>query len=127
MSLQHEVTVRRLVRRPAATVFRAFADGPTWSEWFSGNTEVDLRVGGRFRNDDGDCGEYLAIERDRLLRFTWEGSFHGSRVELRFAPQGDEACEVSLRHEHLAAAADAERLTRCWTASLDNLASFLET
>jgi uncharacterized protein YndB with AHSA1/START domain len=124
--MSHSVTVSKTIQVPPAVAFHAWTDAPTWSRWFSPNTRVDLRVGGSFANDDGDRGVYLEIEPERRLRFSWDGSFAGSRVELGFVPHEASACEVTLRHEGLAAAADAEKMQKCWTWTLATLATFLE-
>lgn len=124
--MSFELTTAKTIRVAPTKAFSAFTDGPTWSSWFSDNTSVDLRVGGRFKNDDGDTGEYLEIQKDRLLRFTWEGSFAGSEIELRFDDRGADGTDVSLRHYKLATQADADKMKTCWRWTLDNLASFLE-
>ena len=44
----------------------------------------------RANNKACNCHARLGrIERNRLLHFTWEGSFKGSNVELRFNPLAD--------------------------------------
>ena len=122
-----EITTRRTINASPETAFNAFADGAIWSRWFSAKSEVDLRVGGRFSNEDGDTGKYIEIVPERLLRFSWDGSFQGSCIELQFSPRAADACEVSLRHYQLATQADADKMRSCWRWTLDNLASFLET
>lgn len=124
--MSFEITVKRTIHTSPDVAFNAFTDGPTWSKWFSDYTTVDFRIGGRFSNDDGDSGEYLAIEKNQLLRFTWEGSFKGSQIELLFKPIGSAISEVTLRHYQLAAQADADKMKTCWSWTLANLASFLE-
>jgi uncharacterized protein YndB with AHSA1/START domain len=125
--MSHEVSITKAVRATPSAAFHAWTDAPAWSRWFSPNARVDLRVGGSFANDDGDTGKHLAIEPGRLLRFSWDGSFAGSRVELRFAPLAEASCDVMLRHEGLAEAADAARLQKCWSSALDTFAAFVET
>ncbi len=122
-----EVQVTKKIKADASNAFQAFADGPTWSKWFSDDTKVDLRQGGRFSNADGDAGEYLEIVPDQLLRFTWEGSFAGSQIEIQIEPPVDGETAVSLRHYKLGAQSDADKMKSCWTWTLDNLAQFLET
>lgn len=125
--MNYEVTVRRTIKSPVNEAYKAFTDGDTWSKWFSDKTSVDLRRGGRFSNSDGDTGEYLDIVPNRLLTFTWDGSFAGSRIEIQFKPIEKGTTEVSLRQYLLSAQADAEKMKTCWSWTLASLASFLET
>jgi uncharacterized protein YndB with AHSA1/START domain len=81
-----QLSVRRSYAAPAALVFRAFTE-PEWLErWFRPSvevnvkvTELDLRIGGRYRfvfRFPGDhisvvIGEYRTIARPHRLAFTW--------------------------------------------------------
>jgi uncharacterized protein YndB with AHSA1/START domain len=124
-----QVTVSRTVEVPAERAFRAFAEASELDRWFSHGTEQDFSVGGRFRNGDGDAGEFRAIVPNRRVRFTWEQKQHqpGSWVEVRFAPKGEGRCVVTLRHSNLASRAEVEDLRVGWSWALDSLRSHLHT
>jgi len=125
--MNHEIIVKKVIQSNVRDTYQAFADGKIWSQWFSDDTKVDLKPGGRFTNADGDTGVFLNIIPNQLLHFTWEGSFAGSQIELKFSTQLSGGTEVSLRHFKLATLADAQKMTTCWSWTLDNLCNFLET
>lgn len=124
----HEVELRRKIEAPPDRVFDAFTRPDLLSKWFTTAAEADLRVGGRYRNGDHDTGEFLAIERPGLLRFTWENADHcpGTTVEVVFRPLGEHASEVSLRHRAIETSEGAADMSEGWSWALDSLKSFIE-
>jgi uncharacterized protein YndB with AHSA1/START domain len=81
-----QLSVRRSYPAPPDAVFRAFTDPGLLERWFRPSpdvtvkvTELDLRVGGRYRfvfHFPGDrtavvLGEYRAVARPHRLAFTW--------------------------------------------------------
>ena len=79
-----EVTVERVLGVPPAAVYDRWFDPASLADWMCprparlGRVELDPVVGGRYRFDVEDSGvelvissRYLALERPRLLRFTW--------------------------------------------------------
>jgi uncharacterized protein YndB with AHSA1/START domain len=108
--------VRRLPGSPEE-VFDAWTTGDSLALWMCPGsiqravTEVDARVGGRFRilmkgpeRDYDHTGEYLVLDRPRRLVFTWisEGT-HGRSttvtVELRRLGRGE--TQLTLTHDGL--------------------------
>lgn len=136
------VGVTRRMNASAERVFDAWLDPDRIGGWMFGpnvrdekvvRIEVDPRVGGRFsfvvlRNgaEIDHIGEYLAIERPRLLAFTWgiaPNPADGSRVTVEITPVGDE-CDVTVRHEIPREWADyAERTRQGWGTMLEALAA----
>lgn len=63
------------------------------------NSEIDFRVGGRYRasleNGNTISGEFLEIQKNKRIVFTWEASPCGAplkkptRVQMEFGPWGD--------------------------------------
>ncbi|MGD8395089.1 MAG: SRPBCC domain-containing protein [Candidatus Eiseniibacteriota bacterium] len=127
-----ELGMQRTIRASRTAAFEAFTAADQLGTWFTRRAEVDLRVGGAYENADGDRGTFLAIERPRRLRFTWDNPQHcpGTMVEVTF-----EAAEtasrgtvvVRLRHRKLRSREDRESMLEGWSWALDSLRSYLET
>ena len=134
------VTVERHIAAPPETVFDAWfdpADVGTWlfatADGVMEKVEIDPRVGGGFlvaerRGADlaEHFGEYVAIDRPRLLAFDFWTSFSDerTRVTVTIAADGDGSL-LTLRHEGVWA--DYETRTRHgWTMMLDGLTRTLE-
>ncbi len=124
-----EVSVSRAIAVPVAKAFAAFAEAGQMDRWFSSKTEQDFRVGGRYRNADGDSGEFRVIVPNGRIRFTWEQKQHepGSVVEVRFYEKGASKCQVVLQHSKLANQKEVEDLREGWSWAMDSLRSYLET
>jgi uncharacterized protein YndB with AHSA1/START domain len=122
----NEVSVTKIVDASIEKAYSAFADASVWSIWFSENTKIDLREGGRFSNADGDSGKYLEILPNQLLRFTWENG-HIGEVEICFKELSNSNTEITLRHSKLTTSESAQKMQPCWTWTLDNLETFLQT
>ncbi len=124
----------------AERVFDACLD-PAWvGRWMFGpdvrdehlvRVTLEARVGGRFSFvvrrsglEVEHLGEYLAIDRPRLLVFTWATRDHpadASRVIIEITPHG-QACDVKLTHvmgAHWSAHVDEAAST--WSRMLDAL------
>jgi len=124
---------------PAARVFDAWLD-PRIARKFLFATatgemvraETDPRVGGAYvfvdRRDGEDIehtGEYLEIDRPRRLVFTFgvpKFSADFATVEIDIAPDGPNACFLTLRQEMSAENAQwKDRTIEGWTMILGNL------
>lgn len=80
------IVVEGVFNAPPSQVFRAWTQPGQVKKWFGAgddrlhSADIDLTVGGAWRFDfgmktDGTdvvCGEYLAIEPDRQLVFSWQ-------------------------------------------------------
>ena len=125
---------------PAERVFGACLD-PAWvGRWMFGpnvrdekivRLTLDARVGGKFSfvvNRQGKevdhVGEYLEIDRPRLLAFTWathDNLNDASRVIIEINPR-DHGCEVKLTHVMGANwSAFVDRAAGAWAKMLDAL------
>jgi uncharacterized protein YndB with AHSA1/START domain len=69
---------------PPSMVFKALTSPDQLNEWFTNRAKVDLRVGGRYSNNDGDRGRFLEIVPNKRLRFSWDNPSWapGSIVEI---------------------------------------------
>jgi uncharacterized protein YndB with AHSA1/START domain len=114
------VQVRRVLDAPADRIYRAWTEPELLQRWFrprggsSAGAEMDVRVGGRYRwgmkllgHVYYAHGEYLEIERNRRLVFTfgWERvpfvRVTDSVVTVEFHDRNGQT-EVVITHERLA-------------------------
>jgi uncharacterized protein YndB with AHSA1/START domain len=133
------VTLERRIAATPEKVFDAWLDPQSLGKWLfatgSGameRVEVDPRVGGGFtiverRGSDlaEHFGEYVELDRPRLLAFDFWTSFSAerTRVTVTIAPDGDGAL-LTLRHEGVWADYEA-RTRQGWTMILEGLAHAL--
>jgi uncharacterized protein YndB with AHSA1/START domain len=133
------ITVERRIAAPPETVFDAWLDPEGLGRWLFATpggvmekVEIDPRVGGGFlvaerRGADlaEHFGEYVALDRPRLLAFDFWTSFSAerTRVTVTIAPDGDGAL-LTLTHQGVWADYEA-RTRQGWTMIVDNLAATL--
>jgi uncharacterized protein YndB with AHSA1/START domain len=125
----YEISVSRVIAAPSRRVFECFLEPVDLSKWFARGASVEARVGGRYRNRDGDRGEFLAIRRPKLLRFTWENPRHapGTVVEVAIAARGRGKASAALTHRRLRTRRDAVKMKEAWSWAMDSLRSYVET
>ncbi|MBS1911883.1 MAG: SRPBCC domain-containing protein [Bacteroidetes bacterium] len=122
----HEIRAERHLNAPIDRVWFAWSDAEQLEHWFTDRADIDFRIGGRYRNSDGDEGEYLEIVPEKHISFTWEQPDYapGSIVTVDFVPDGDNGTILRLEHSRVACD-DAEDLEIGWTWSLDSLTAFI--
>jgi uncharacterized protein YndB with AHSA1/START domain len=123
-----DVSVQRTIGAPVAEAWESFTNEKLLSTWFTTKARVDLKVGGRYSNADGDQGEFRRIDPQKLLRFTWDNAGHcpGTMVEVTFDPKGKGKSVVRLTHSKLDSARAREEMKEGWAWAMDNLKRFLE-
>src|SRR5215469_10901233 len=69
---------------PPSVIFKALTAPKHLNRWFTSGAKVDLRLGGRYSNKDGDKGRFLDIVPNNRLRFSWDNPnwAPGSIVEI---------------------------------------------
>ena len=135
--MPHQVRITRRFAASPDEVYDAWTNPNSVMEWMiplpGGRTKATLEatVGGRFRIEmisEGRTyphqGEYLRLERPRLIEFTWiseatERQRSVVRVELR--PMADGGTELVLTHQQLPTERAAEEHHGGWSAALDRL------
>jgi len=135
--------LKRKIGADIATVFDAWTEPEQLNQWsapegMAVETEVDLRVGGRYRlrmkSPDGEIftavGEYQEIDRPNRLVYTWgweeTGNDHyETRVTVDFFDR-DGATEVVLTHELFPDADLAAEHNEGWTSCLNRLESLFK-
>lgn len=125
----YEVSVSRVIQAPARRVFDCFVEPADLSRWFARGAAVDARVGGRYRNRDGDRGEFLALRPPKLLRFTWENPRHApdTVVEIAISKKGPRKVSAALTHRKLRSRRDVAKMKEAWSWAMDSLRSYVET
>jgi uncharacterized protein YndB with AHSA1/START domain len=136
------VRVRRLMPAPPDEVFDEWLDPESLKEWMCPHptrvvdVSLDARVGGLVRFDVDNVGvpllitgQFLEIDRPRLLRFTWSNSDWPdpttmSVVEVTFAPAGGDETLMSIEHR-LLPPTEFENFRSGWTLTFDQLAERL--
>ncbi|MEZ0358655.1 SRPBCC domain-containing protein [Mycobacterium sp. SA01] len=121
MSETVTVVVSRVMPALPAEVFDEWLDPEALQEWMCPNpvrvveVTVNPRVGGTVRFDVDDSGtrvlisgQFLTIDRPRLLRFTWSNSnwedpSQVSIVDVTFEPVGADETLMSIEHSLLPA------------------------
>ncbi|RPI17425.1 MAG: hypothetical protein EHM58_09345 [Ignavibacteriae bacterium] len=122
-----ELTLEKQINCPVSSVYKAFTDAAVLSQWFTSNAKVDLRVGGRYSNDDNDEGKYLEIQPNKLVKFTWDNKNYcpGTEVSV-FFNGGDKTTDVTLIHHNLATEKHVNSMKSGWTWALANVKLYLE-
>jgi uncharacterized protein YndB with AHSA1/START domain len=119
----------RFVRRyphPAERVWAAVSEPEGLLHWFPSRVELEPRAGGRiaFRGDPNlpveTIGTVLAYAPPRRLAFTWGGD----ELHLTVAPQGEQACTLTLLNV-LEARDTAARNAAGWAVCLAELDKYL--
>ncbi|MBO0678701.1 SRPBCC domain-containing protein [Mycolicibacterium sp. S2-37] len=142
MSEAVTVRVQRVMPAPPEVVFDEWLDRESLTEWMCPRPSrivglvVEPHVGGTVRfdvDDDGASvlitGRFLAIDRPRLLRFTWSNSNWPdptvvSVVEVTFTPADDDQTLMSIEHS-LVPPTEFDDFHRGWSDTFDQLAAQL--
>ena len=126
-------------------IYRAWTTPSEVMQWFCPEPgtkcevgEMDLRVGGRYRLtmtlpdvQHVTVGEYLALEPNRLIKFSWQGSCGTaeegvSEVTVELEPTNG-GTRLSLTHERLANVESRDRHAFGWTGCLNGLLRYAGT
>ena len=138
------VVVQRVMPAPPEVVFDEWLDPEALHEWMCPDpvrvlgVTVEPRVGGVVRFDVDDSGtpvlisgQFLTIERPRLLRFTWSNSnwadpSRASIVNVTFEPSGEDETLMSIEHS-LLPTGEFEAFHNGWIITFGQLAARLES
>lgn len=137
MKQQPSLTIVRRIKATPEKLFEAWTRSQLIAQWWGPDAgpvllaETDPRVGGRFRivfqtldGQQHDCrGEYLEIEHDRRLVFTWEWVSTPERrsiASVELLPV-DDGTELTFTHARFADVPARDAHLRGWNAQLDKL------
>ena len=114
------IIVERILPAPPHEVFAEWSDAESLSDWMRpaeamapATVDLDFRVGGSFRivmhgdEDFAQHGEYLEIEENRRIVFTWISEWmppaeRRTLVTVSLEPVGTDRTRLLLVHEGLA-------------------------
>lgn len=145
---EDRITIELRIEASPEAVFDALTDPEQIVQWWGDEdyyvteeAEVELREGGRWRvggrnTTDGRPfsveGEYLAVERPRLLRYTWDPTWadwereRPTVVTVELEPAGG-GTRLELVHEGFAGfAKERDEHAEGWPFVLGLLAAYLE-
>ena len=125
----HELTKERTLDVAAEAAFAAFTEPEELTAWFTTEAQADLRPGGRYRNADGDQGEFLIVEPPERVRFTWDNPEHcpGTVVDVAFESRGPDKSVIRLVHHDLSTREHYDDMNSGWSWAMDSFKAYLET
>ena len=127
------IQISRTISASVEGVYKAWTDPAHMTRWFTPAPDMTVRVdasvvtGGKFTIvmilGDGTelphTGEYLAVEENKLLKFTWNsGDVTNSTVTVAFEARGSETL-VTITHEGLPDEESRNNHRGGWTHILD--------
>ena len=135
--------VARSFRAAPERVFHAWTAKEELDRWSApgpvrASTEVDLRVGGRYRIVMTDpqgkvfavSGTYREVDPPRRLVYTWQWEdqpgFPETVVTVEFAARADGGTDVTLLHDGLPSDDSRAKHEHGWNGCLDNLGPVVE-
>lgn len=124
-----DLVLTKTVQGTPDRVFDAFVKPESMSIWFTTKAEADLRVGGTYRNADGDRGEFLQLDRPNQLEFTWDNPGHcpGTRVRVNFVARTPTETLVTLTHSELPTDQHVTEMTEGWSWALESFEQYIRT
>ena len=140
-TVKPSLTLKRRLKAPPAKVFAAWTDPEKMKRWMGPGpvqavtTEIDARVGGRYRivmgSPDSEThtigGVYREFVPNQKLVFTWAWKSTPEReslVTVVLKPDGDGTL-LTLMHEHFYDEEARDRHQHGWLGSLDKLEKFV--
>jgi uncharacterized protein YndB with AHSA1/START domain len=137
-----EVNITKLIPAPRASVFNAWLDAKSLSQFIMPCTpgmtlpkvECDGKLGGAFlivmRSGDKDIehrGEYKTVEPYDKIAFTWLSMYTipGSLVTLTFKDGPSGTTEMTLHQVGFPSASSCENHQRVWSMIIDQLSGVL--
>jgi uncharacterized protein YndB with AHSA1/START domain len=136
MSEMQAFQFEKMIKASPEQAYLAFTNATSLQEWLCDLATVDPKTGGRvylaWNSGFYSAGEYLTLEKNKKVEFTWfgKGEPAGTQVGVIFTPR-DGKTQVQLEHSGLGSGEAWQRMIaevqKSWPVSLNNLASVLET
>jgi uncharacterized protein YndB with AHSA1/START domain len=129
------VKLEKFIKAPASEVYRYFTSSTALRDWMCDVATSDPHPGGHlylcWPGDFYSSGEYLQLEKDKSVSFTWfgRGEPRKTRVEVRLNQQKDGTL-LKLSHREIGKGRKWAEIAKVfeiqWRNSFENLASVLE-
>ena len=130
------IKVEKLIQAPPADVFIYFTNSTALRDWLCDVATADPRPGGRlymwWTGDYYTSGEYVSLEKDKSVSFTWfgRGEPHATRVDVTLKKK-KAGTLVKLTHRKIGKSQKwvdiGQEYEKEWAKGLENLASVLES
>lgn len=128
---------RRAIQAPRAEAYRAFTRSVALREWLCDGAVVEAQPAGRlylwWHSGYYACGEFLSLDPDRSVVFTWHGRGEPGPTQVEVTLDAGDPDErlVTVTQSGFGPGEAWDRAraeaTRGWESGLENLASVLET
>jgi len=124
-----ELKIEKEIDASQEDCYKAFTDPEHLSKWFTTNAKADLKVAGRYSNDDNDEGEFLELKPFERVRFTWDNKQHCPRTEVKidFIFINEDKTKIILTHSKLESEFHVNDMGKGWRWAFENIKSYLET
>lgn len=126
--------LEKFIQAPVTEVFTYFTNSTALRDWMCDVATADPRPGGRlymwWTGDYYTSGEYLKVENDEIVSFSWfgKGEPHATKVDIALKKKKNGTL-VKLAHRKLGKSekwkAIGDTYEKEWHNSLENLASVL--
>jgi uncharacterized protein YndB with AHSA1/START domain len=130
-----KVKLEKFINAPKAEVYHYFTSSTALRDWICDIATADPHPGGHlylcWPGDYYSSGEYLKLEKDKSLSFTWfgRGEPHKTRVDVVFKKQKGGTL-LNLIHREIGKGQKWAEIAKVyevqWRSALENLASILE-
>ena len=127
----NSLVFERNIQAPVKQVYLALTNSSAVREWMGDAVTTDPRPGGRiylwWNNGYYTCGEFLKLETDKTVSFTWQGRSDPAATQVEITLSGDEhATQLKLVHSGLGNGETWEKtateVQKGWENNLENLA-----
>ncbi len=129
------VKLEKFIKAPIVEVYHYFTNSTALRDWICDIATADPHPGGHlylcWPGDFYSSGEYLLLEKDKLVSFTWfgQGEPHKTRVDVSLKKQKDGTL-IKLSHREIGTGQKWAEIAKVyeiqWRNALDNLVSVLE-
>jgi uncharacterized protein YndB with AHSA1/START domain len=128
--------IERLIQASPTEVFQYFTNSTAIRDWMCNVATTDPRPGGHvyfcWPEDYYSCGEYVQLEKDKFISFTWHGRGEPRQTQVDISLKKKKAGTLlKLTHRNIGKGEKWEEIGETfktqWEKALENLASVLET
>lgn len=127
MNADLSIQLKRSIAAPAAALYQAFTNATALTGWLCDTATVQPQPGGRIYLawNDGyySAGEYLALEADKKVAFSWRGKDEPATIVEISLLDSQGKTELTLTHSKIESEEAREGFLQEWTAALENLDS----